>query len=61
MVNEFVYTVEGADVAAVGRKPGGIKADHFSKIWGINIDKAHKTIDVKSQLFKYNHPSHMSG
>lgn len=58
-MNELAFTVEAADIEAVGENFCGVKADHLSKIWVINDDTAQKTTDITFQLCSHDHLSHL--
>ena len=58
-LHELVNEVE-ANIGVVGGKlNSSVKASYLSNIWGSDVEKAQKTINIMSQLYKHDHPSHL--
>ena len=51
--------ISGSNVAAVGARSRGVSPEHLSKVWGIDVETARRTIDVTSQHCKHDHPDHL--
>ena len=47
-----------SNVSAVGTSSRGVSPKHLSKLWGIDVETAKRTIDITSQHCKHDHPDH---
>ena len=56
---DFEEQMGKSNVAAVGTSSRGVSPEHLSKLWGIDVETARKTIDITSQHCKHDHPDHL--
>ena len=60
LLEELEDVLNTADVAGVSSRSRGVEPEYLSKIWGIDVETAKRTIDITTQHCKHDHNDHLS-